>query len=158
MTTIERHIDIHVPAATAYSQWTQFEEMPLYMDHVKSVQQVDDRHLRWEVQVGGATRTWDAEITEQIPDKRIAWTSTNGAPNSGCVTFHRLADDLCRVMLQMEVEPQGLVEKAASGLQVIERGVVAELENFKKFLEERGGPTGRWEGAIASPDERTGEP
>jgi uncharacterized membrane protein len=154
MTTIERHIDINVPASVAYAQWTQFEDMPRIMERVESVEQLDDRHLRWRVKAGGAIRTWDAEITEQLPDKRIAWTSTNGLASAGCVTFHRLADDACRVMLQMDFHPEGVVEKVAAALSLVERGVAAELSNFKRFLERRRAPTGNWRGTIPSLDDR----
>ena len=73
MTTVEQHIDIDVPVRVAYDQWTQFEEFPRFMDGVESVTQLDDKHLHWIAEIGGARREWDAEITEQHPDHRIAW-------------------------------------------------------------------------------------
>ena len=100
MASVTKSIDVRVPVRTAYDQWTQFEEFPRFMEGVKSVKQLDDTHLHWIAEIGGQTKEWDAEITEQIPDERIAWRSTSGAKNAGVVTFHRLAGcgkiGLCR--------------------------------------------------------------
>jgi uncharacterized membrane protein len=92
MPIIEKSIEVNVPLKTAYNQWTQFEEFPHFMDGVKEVRQVDDTHLRWRAVIGGKELEWDAEITEQKPDERIAWTSRGGEYNAGVVTFHRLSD------------------------------------------------------------------
>ena len=113
MATLERSIEVEVPASTAYAAWTQFELFPQFMQDVESVMQIDDRHLRWRAEVWGQVQQWEAEITEQIPDKRIAWTSNGGASNAGVVTFHRLSDDKARVMLQLHYEPANWSEKIA---------------------------------------------
>src|SRR6478609_7385989 len=111
MSLIERSIEINVPVRAAYNQWTQFEEFPKFMEGVKHVKQLDDKHLHWKAEIGGKEEEWDAEITEQIPDKRIAWRSRDGAKNAGVVTFHRLSDSTSKVMLQMEYDPDGVLEK-----------------------------------------------
>jgi uncharacterized membrane protein len=146
--TIEKSVEINVPAEVAYNQWTQFEEFPRFMDGVKEVRQVDDRHLHWCAEVGGKKEEWDAEIAEQIPDKRIAWKSTTGAKHAGVVTFHRIDPDHCKVMLQMDYEPEGIVENLGDVIGVTERRVTGDLERFKKFIEERGAETGAWRGEI----------
>ena len=107
MSLIEKSIEINVPVRAAYNQWTQFEEFPKFMEGVKHVKQLDDKHLHWKAEIGGKEKEWDAEITEQIPDKRIAWRSRDGAQNAGVVTFHRLSDSTSKVMLQMEYDPDG---------------------------------------------------
>ena len=56
---------------------------------------------------------WDAEITEQHPDHRVAWTATSGKGNAGVVTFHRIADEQTRVMVQMDWEPEGAPSRSA---------------------------------------------
>ena len=156
MTTIERSIEVQVPASTAYNQWTQFEEFPRFMSGVESVRQIDDKHLHWRAQIGGVTEEWDAEITEQIPDKRIAWTARSGAPNSGVVTFHRLADDKTKIMLQLAYNPQGVMENIGDFLGVVGRKVEQDLKSFKEYIEQRGAETGAWRGNIPSPDENPG--
>jgi uncharacterized membrane protein len=154
VSTIEKSIDVDVPASTAYNQWTQFEEFPRFMDDVERVVQLDDTTLQWRARIGGRTEEWTARISEQIPDKRVAWHSLDGAPNAGVVTFHRLADDRTRVMLQLDYEPQGAIENVGDWLGVVSHGVERDLENFKHFIEDRGRETGSWRGEVRSPDER----
>jgi len=153
MSSIQKSIDVGVPARTAYNQWTQFEEFPRFMEGVEKVEQLDDANLRWRAEVGGKTLAWDARITEQIPDKRIAWRSTSGAPNAGVVDFHRLSDDSCRVTLQIDYEPEGVVERIGDVLGVMSARAEGDLERFKEFIEKRGVETGAYRGAIPSPDE-----
>jgi len=148
MTTIEQSVDVDVPLRTAYDQWTQFEEFPRFMEGVESVRQLDDTHLHWVASFGGASREWDAEITEQIPDERVAWTSREGVRNAGVVTFHKLDTDTTRVMLQLEVEPEGLVEQAGDKLGFIKRRASGDLDRFKDFIESRGVETGAWRGQV----------
>ena len=151
MSRIEKSIDVNVPARTAYNQWTQFEEFPRFMEGVREVRQLDDRHLVWRAEIGGKEKTWEAEITEQIPDARIAWRSRDGAKNGGVVTFHRIDDDTTRVMLQLEYEPEGVMENVGDAVGVTGARVRGDLERFKNFIEQRGRETGAWRGAINPP-------
>jgi uncharacterized membrane protein len=147
-------IDVKAPVSTVYNQWTQFESFPRFMEGVKSVVQTDDTHLRWHAEVAGSDETWDAEITEQHPDERIAWRSTSGAPNAGVVTFHRLDDETTRVTLQMDVEPEGMVENVGTALGFLDRRVKGDLERFRDFIEARGAETGAWRGDVEAPGQR----
>ena len=151
MPIVEKAVEVSVPLKTAYNQWTQFEEFPRFMDGVKEVRQVDDTHLRWCANVGGKELEWDAEITEQKPDERIAWTSRGGEYNAGVVTFHRLSDDMTRVMLQLDYEPEGIVEKVGSAFGTLDRRVEGDLKRFKEFIEGRGVETGAWRGTVDEP-------
>jgi uncharacterized membrane protein len=148
MSVIEKSIEIEVPVTTAYNQWTQFEEFPKFMEGVKEVKQVDDTHLRWKADIGGKEKEWDAEITEQIPDNRIAWRSRDGAMNAGAVSFHRLSDSKSKVMLQMEYDPQGVVENVGDAVGVVSQRVLGDLERFKRYIESRGQETGAWRGTV----------
>lgn len=148
MATIEKSIDVEVPVTTAYNQWTQFEEFPRFMEGVEEVRQLDDTRLHWCANVGGQRKEWEAEITEQKPDERIAWTARAGDMNRGVVTFHRIDDATTRVMLQMDYEPEGLVEGAGSALGFVSRRVEGDLERFKDFIENRGMETGAWRGKV----------
>jgi uncharacterized membrane protein len=151
MSTIEQSIDVNVPVHTVYNQWTQFEEFPRFMEGVEEVRQLDDRRLHWRANIGGRVEEWDAVITEQHPDERVAWKNTTGAPNAGVVTFHRLADTKTRIMLQMEYDPQGVVENLGDLLGVVSRRVANDLERFKEFIEARGQETGAWRGEVERP-------
>ena len=153
MATIEQSIDIDAPISTVYNQWTQFEEFPQFMDGVEEVRQLDDTHLHWVAEFGGSRHEWDAEITEQKPDERVAWRNTDGKDNAGVVTFHRLDDARTRVMVQMDFVPEGLKEKLGDALGAPDRRVQSDLERFKELTESRGAETGGWRGEIKRPDE-----
>ena len=148
MSTIEQSIDVAVPVRTAYNQWTQFEDFPRFMEGVEEVRQIDDTHLHWRTRVGAREKEFDAEISEQRPDERIAWTATQGAEQAGVVTFHRVDDAHTRIMLQLEAEPEGAVEKAGDALGVLKRRVKGDLERFKQMIESRGTETGAWRGEV----------
>jgi uncharacterized membrane protein len=147
--SVAESIEVNVPVKTAYNQWTQFAEFPRFMESVKEVRQVDDKHLHWKAKVAGEEKEWDAEITEQIPDKRIAWRSTNGVRNSGVVTFHKISDDCTRIMLQMDYQPENIAERVGDMLGAVRMEARSNLENFKELLEKRGHETGAWRGSIA---------
>jgi len=153
---VTESVEVRVPLETAYNQWTQFEEFPKFMEGVEEVRQVDDTHLHWVAQFGGKREEWDAEITEQRPDERVAWKSTNGKTNAGVVTFHRLDDLRTRVTVQMEWEPEGVVEQAGSVFGSDARRVRGDLDRFKKMIEGRGAETGAWRGEVERPDEHPG--
>ncbi len=148
MASIEKSIDVQVPVRTAYNQWTQFEEFPLFMEGVEQIEQRDDEHLHWVAKIAGKREEWDAEITEQTPDQRVAWRSTNGNENAGVVTFHKLDDMKTRVMLQMDYKPEGVVESTGNALGFVGRRIEGDLERFKEFIEARGQETGAWRGEV----------
>ena len=109
MARVNKSIELNVPVATAYNQWTQFEQFPRFMQAVQSVVQMDDRHLTWHARVGNREKYWDAEIQEQVPDQRIVWRSTEGAPNAGQVSFLPLDPMHSRVTLQLSYTPEGML-------------------------------------------------
>lgn len=149
---IRESVEVEVPLSTAYNQWTQFEEFPRFMEGVESVRQLDASRLFWKADVGGKTVEWQAKITEQIPDMRVAWRSVSGAKNAGSVTFDRLGDQRTRVHLELEYEPEGLVENVGDFLGVVSRRARGDLARFKEFIERRGHETGAWRGRIPSPE------
>jgi hypothetical protein len=141
-------IEVDVPVRTAYNQWTQFEDFPLFMDHVQSIRQINDDLVRWKVKIAGVTREWDAQITEQTPDQRIAWRATDGTANAGVVTFHALDDNTTRVVLQLDVDPHGFVETIADKGGFVKDRAKKDLKAFKEFVEARGRETGAYRGTI----------
>ncbi|MFA9432581.1 SRPBCC family protein [Egicoccus sp. AB-alg2] len=148
MSTIEKSIEVEVPVRTAYDQWTQFEDFPQFMEDVERIDQLDDATTHWVVNVAGQEREWDADITEQEPDQRVAWRSRGETKHAGVVTFHKIDEGKTRVMVQMDIEPTDWAEKVGDATGVIERNVQRDLENFKGFIEERGMETGAWRGEI----------
>lgn len=148
MSIIEKSIEVNVPVKTAYNQWTQFEEFPKFMEGVTQVKQIDDKHLQWKATIAGKDEEWNAEITEQIPDQRIAWTSKGGAINTGLVTFYPMSDDKSKLTLQMEYVPSGAAEKIGDAMGLVTRRVEGDLKRFKDFIESRGRETGAWRGTV----------
>ncbi|GGM36739.1 hypothetical protein GCM10012275_04870 [Longimycelium tulufanense] len=151
MPSIVKSVDVGVPVRTAYDQWTQFETFPNFMPGVRRVQQVTDTRTHWETEIAGTHREFDAEITEQRPDERVAWRSITGPRQAGVVTFHRLDDEHTRVHLQLDWEPEGFTELAASALGIVQRRVRNDLDRFREFIEARGGSTGGWRGEVQRP-------
>jgi uncharacterized membrane protein len=144
-------VDVDVPVTTAYNQWTQFEEFPQFLTFVESITQIDDTLTHWKVNIAGAEREFDAEITEQLPDERVAWNSVDGdVDHAGVVTFHKLSDTTSRVTVQLDWDAENLVEKAGAALGFDDRAVKSDLQNFKKFIEERGVEDGAWRGTVTN--------
>jgi uncharacterized membrane protein len=154
MEHVEKIVEVNRPLSTVYNQWTQFEEFPSFMDGVKEVRQLDDTHLHWRAEIWGKEKEWDAEITEQEPDKRISWKSVSGAPNAGTVRFEPLSDERTRVRLVMAYDPEDAVEKAGDALGIFSSRVEHTVEEFKRFIESRGQETGAWRGEVEK-SERT---
>lgn len=149
MSEVQESVEVDVPVNVAYNQWTQFEEFPQFMEGVEEVKQLSDDRLHWKAEIAGTEREWDARITEQVPDQRIAWTSENGAANAGVVTFHKIDDNTTRVMLQLDYEPEGMLEKAGDMMGLVKRRASGDLSRFKEFIEGRGTETGAWRGNIS---------
>ncbi|WP_298885194.1 SRPBCC family protein [uncultured Serinicoccus sp.] len=149
MSNVTESVDVEVPIKVAYDQWTQFESFPHFMEGVESVTQVTDTRNHWVVEVGGATREFDTEISEQHPEERVAWTTVEGeTKHAGVVTFHKLSDTTTRVTIQMDWDPEGLLEKAGALVGADDRRVKGDAKRFKEFIESREVPTGGWEGDV----------
>lgn len=148
MATSEQSVDVNVPISTAYNQWTQFEDFPKFMSDVESVQQIDDRRLHWKVKIAGVEREFDAEITEQRPEERIAWRSLSGVGHAGVVTFHKLDDATTRVMFQLDMAPDNVVEAIGEKTGIVSKAAERDMKNFKEFIESRGAETGGWRGEV----------
>jgi uncharacterized membrane protein len=148
MSTITQSVDVDVPVTRAYNQWTQFESFPRFMEGVEEVRQLDDTHTHWVTRVGGATREFDATITEQHPDERVAWRSDSGPQHAGVITFHKLDQQHTRVTAAMDIDPEGFMEKVGDKMGLVEGRIKGDLERFKHFIEERPSETGAWRGDV----------
>jgi len=135
MHSIEQSIEIDRPVSMVYGQWTRFETFPEFMDGVTEVRQVDDTHLHWKAMLGGKDVEWDAEITEQEPDRRITWKSTSGAHNAGTVRFKRLGNERTLVRLVMAFETGSAYETLGGRMGVVSARVKQSLRDFKEFAE-----------------------
>lgn len=148
MEHIDKSITVRVPVHTAYNQWTQFEEFPRFMEGIREVRQLDDEHVHWVAEIAGKRKEWDAEITEQIPDQRVAWRSIGGVPNAGAVEFRPVDGDQTEVRVRMSYEPEGAIESIGDFFMAADMRVQGDLERFKEFIEAHGKETGAWRGEV----------
>lgn len=148
MGMITEQVEVNVPLQTAYNQWTQFESFPHFMEGVERVSQIDDTHTHWVTKIGGTTREFDATITEQHPDRGVAWRSDDGPRHAGVVTFEPLGETTTQVTARMDIDPEGFAEKVADKTGLIGSRVKGDLQRFKTFIEERGAETGAWRGEV----------
>ncbi len=152
MSDVIETVEVAVPVRTAYNQWTQFEEFPRFMEGVEKITQVSDTLTHWKIKIGGVEREFDAEITEQHPDERVAWHSVGGTDHAGVVTFHRLDDNLTRVTLQLDTTPEGLVETLGDKLGLVKRRAKSDMGRFKEYIESRGIETGGYRDDVQKSD------
>jgi uncharacterized membrane protein len=145
---VQQSVDIGAPLETVYNQWTQFEEWPNFMHRVTRVTQEDDCTVSFAVKIWGKTKEFTAEIETQRPDERVKWRVTQGMTHTGVVTFHELGPRLTRVLLGLDVEPGGLLEKAARGMRHVKRAARGDLHRFKAFVEMQEEASGGWRGVI----------
>jgi hypothetical protein len=143
-TKIEKSVVVDVPLSTAYNQWTQFEEFPRFMGGVESVTQLADDRLEWVAEIAGVRRQWIAKILEQVPDRKVAWAAVEGATNAGAVTFDESGPSRTAVRLELEYEPEGLLENLGDRLGLVEKQAEGDLERFKDFVESHPRATGGW--------------
>ena len=148
MSRVEKSIDVNRPETDVYNQWTRFEDFPTFMDGVKDVEQLNDRRLRWQVEIAGVERSFETEIVEQQPDERISWRTDDGENHTGAVTFHAIDDTTTRVNLVMSYRPENWVEKAGDAMKIIEQRVDGDLKRFKELMEDERMPVGGWRGHI----------
>lgn len=142
MESVERSIDVDLPLSTVYNQWTQFEDFPKFMQGVESVTQMDGATVYWVAEVAGKRREWNALITEQVPDRHIAWIGFGDPDNVGLVSFESLGGPRTRVTVRIEYEPEGLLEKVGHLLGIVGVRVEGDLLRFREFIESRRRETG----------------
>jgi uncharacterized membrane protein len=148
-TVIIEHIDVGVPLRTAYDQWTQYQDFSTFAKGVKAANKADDTTSDWQLKVFWSNRSWKAQTTEQVPDDRIAWTSEGAkGTTKGVVSFHRLADNLTRVLLVIEYYPTGLFEKTGNIWRAQGRRARLDLKNFARFITIKGEAEDSWRGEI----------
>jgi uncharacterized membrane protein len=132
---IQRWTDVAVPVEQAYEAWTAFDTFPRFMHRVLEVERKGNDKIGWQEKIWFSRRQWEGKITDRRKNDRIAWKTTSGMSHSGVVSFHPIAERLTRVMVTMEFEPNGMLEKMASGLRFVKRAVQADLARFKAYVE-----------------------
>ncbi len=148
-TVILEQVDVGVPVRQAYDQWTRLQDFSTFAEGVRSATATDATTSEWTAGICWSTRSWKAHITEQIPDRRIAWSSEGAKGTTrGTVTFHSLGEDLTRVLLVVEYYPKGLFEKTGNLWRAQGRRVRLDLKHFARHVSLRGEPPEGWRGEI----------
>jgi uncharacterized protein YndB with AHSA1/START domain len=132
---IQRWTDVAAPIDDVYEAWTKFDQFPQFMHRVLNVEQKDRDKISWSEKIWFSKRQWEGRVTERRKNERIVWKTNSGMSHKGIVSFHKLAPNLTRVMITMEFEPNGMMEKMASGLRFVKRAVQADLARFKAYVE-----------------------
>ncbi|WP_406179138.1 SRPBCC family protein [Streptomyces sp. NBC_01006] len=149
MSPVTESIEVDVPVATAYDQWTQFESFPQFMDGVQSIELRTDTMTHWVTKIAGVEREFDAEITGLVPDEQVAWVTVGGkVEQSGLVTFRPIDPGRTEVTLMMDFDPEGMAESIGDKFGFFDRQLKGDLKRFKHFIEERGTATGSWRGSV----------
>lgn len=128
-------VDIQAPVEVAWALWSDVTQWPSFLSHVRQVERLDDRRFTWQLQLPGADKHFVAELTEVVPEDRIAWHTVEGVDHAGVVTFHRLSDTTCRVALQIEYDPKGFVEHLGALTNLDSTLANYDLGQFQKLAE-----------------------
>jgi uncharacterized membrane protein len=107
----------------------------MFMHRVLNAERKGDDKVRFQEKIWFSTREWEGRITEKRKNDRIVWKTTSGMSHKGVVSFHKLDENLTRVMIDMDFEPNGMIEKMASGLRFVKRAVQSDLARFKAYVE-----------------------
>lgn len=133
--SIVETVDIQAPVAVTWALWSDVSQWPKFLSHVQRVDVLDERRFGWQLSLPGADRSFIAELTEVVPQDRIAWKTTEGVHHAGVVTFHRLDDTSSRVALQIEYDPKGFVEHLGALTNLDSTLANYDLGEFQKLAE-----------------------
>ena len=135
MATFDESIDVNVPVTEAYGLFRQFEQFPTFMEGVEQVRREGPDRLHWRANIAGRDEEWEARVTADEPDTRIAWESVSGSRNAGVVTFDKLDESSTRVNLHIEYDPEGFIENVGTALGVVNGRMRGDLQRFKEAAE-----------------------
>lgn len=139
---VTRTIIVKADADRAFQAWENFENFPMFMEHVKSVRMIGPKTSHWEVEGPlGKTVEWDAETTTVDVNKRIAWNTKDSEDSdvttSGQVSFNSLPHGETEVTVTLQYKPQAGVagNLVAKLFANPEKQLEEDLQNFKKYIE-----------------------
>ncbi|MER5889442.1 SRPBCC family protein [Streptomyces sp. NPDC001941] len=128
-------VDLEAPVSVAWALWADVARWPSFLSHVQRVDPLDGQRFAWQLRLPGADKNFVAEITEAIPEDRIAWRTVEGVEHAGVVTFHRLSDTTSRVTLQIEYDPHGFIERLGALTNLDSTLANYDLGEFQKLAE-----------------------
>ncbi len=152
---VQKSVTINKSQAELYQFWHNFENLPLFMDHLESVKVTGEKTSHWKAKAPlGTSVEWDAETSGEVENERISWHSLEGSeiPNSGVVEFLPTANRGTEVRVTLTYEPPAgklgsLVAKLFG--EEPSQQVAGDLRRFKSLMEAglimkiEGQPSGR---------------
>ena len=145
---VERSVTITRPPDELYRFWRNFENLPRFMDHLESVEVIDERRSRWVAKAPAGRRVaWEAEIITERENELIGWRSLAGADvaNAGSVHFRPAPGGRgTEVKVVLEYKPPvGPVGGAVARLfgEDPDQQVLEDLRHFKQVMEAGEVPT-----------------
>lgn len=141
---VEHEIVVNRPREELYRIWRNLENLPVFMENLVSVHEVDDKHSIWVAKApAGTVIKWDAEIINDVENELIAWQTVEGSgvDNAGTIRFEAVSDDATRVHVVLRYDPPGdqlgiWVAKAFG--RDPQREIEADLDRFKAIMEVGG--------------------
>ena len=143
---IRSSVYVEKPRLEVYDFWRNLENLPLFMNHLKSVTNLIGNRSSWEARLPGGVGTvsWEAEIVNEDPGKVIGWKSVAGSDidNAGKVEFMDSADGkgtVIQAVISYLPPTGGYIKSKIAGLlsPVFEKLVRSDINNFKQFMENR---------------------
>jgi uncharacterized membrane protein len=131
---VQLSIDVAVPLEVAYHEWMKLESLPEGAHVVVDIHR-DGENLVGRIDGPGDGQDWEAEIRDERRDESFAWRSTRGSDVAGLITFHRLAERLTRLEVELDVVPATVTEAASLALHMADRRAETELRRFKLRVE-----------------------
>ena len=135
-------VTIKRPVEEVYAFWRDFTNLPSFMNHLQSVEPTGGGRTHWTASApAGATVDWEAEITEDRPNQRIAWASLAGSKveNSGSVSFTPApGGDGTEVRVELSYDPPGgVLGKVVAKLfgEEPQQQISDDLRRLKQVLE-----------------------
>ena len=145
---VKQTFTVNRTPAECYTFWRDFQNLPRFMTHLKSVQVLDAKRSRWTAKAPlGASVAWDAEIINERPDELIAWQSIgeSDVDNAGSVRFHPApAGRGTEVTVELNYEPPGgRLGRSVAWLlgEEPDLQVREDLRRFKQIMETGEVPT-----------------
>lgn len=138
---IHKTLTVHAPIEDVFDLWLHCERFPVFMDHLRRVEPLGEGRYRWIARgPGRLSVSWDAVITDVVPDRRIAWVSLPGSmvANEGVVQFDATPNGGTRITIQLAYNPPGgFVGHALARLSGVDpkRAMDEDLVRFQSLFE-----------------------
>jgi carbon monoxide dehydrogenase subunit G len=135
MSLVQQTIEVTAPLHTVYEQLAAFENYPRFMTGVREVTPIGNDQTHWVMDVDGALREFDAQITERSLDERVAWSAVGGPVMAETITLRPLGETRTQVVAQLEADAAFLLPSDRHAQVSLTKRLRADLTTFKGLVE-----------------------